>query len=156
MRWTPGRALIEQMLAEIPPKLQPVQADREHADMLIAQARTHLASAEQLAESDPEGAYALLYDGARKALTAVLENQGLRPTSTGGHLAVYDACMAQLGNVVSSTLRPFDRMRRRRKDAEYPGANAEPFTSDDVEADLSKAQAIVNAAAQVLDSMSPF
>jgi hypothetical protein len=49
----------------------------------------HLTSAQEVCAHDPEGGYALLYDAARKALTAVLGNQGLRPTSAGGHLAVY-------------------------------------------------------------------
>jgi len=31
----------------------------------------------------PKAPIALLYDAARKALTAILENQGLRPTSRG-------------------------------------------------------------------------
>jgi hypothetical protein len=43
------------------------------------------------------GGYALAYDGARKALTAILENEGLRPTTRGGHLAVFEAVRAQLG-----------------------------------------------------------
>ena len=155
-RWPVGVDVIQRMLDLIPPHLQKVHPDREHADMLIEQARAHLTSSSVLAESDPEGAYALLYDAARKALTAILENQGLRPTSKGGHLAVYEATMAQLENVLRKTLRPFDRMRRRRQDAEYPATDAEPFTSDDVAEDLPKATEIVEAAAKLLDQMSPF
>ena len=76
-------------------QLQRVPASREHADRLILQARMHLVRRE-ISEGDPAGGYTLVYDAARKALTAVLENQGLRPTSSRGHLAVYEATRAQL------------------------------------------------------------
>jgi hypothetical protein len=50
-----------------------------------------------------------LYDAARMALTAVLENRGLRPTSRGGHIAPYAAVSAQLdppmGTVLPSEVR---------------------------------------------------
>ncbi|WP_236808213.1 hypothetical protein [Amycolatopsis albispora] len=78
--------------------------------------RTHIASARLLIDSDPEGAYTLAYDGARRALAAVLQNQGLRATSRGGHIAVYEAVRAQLDPPLGSTLRPFNRMRIRRNE----------------------------------------
>jgi hypothetical protein len=37
-----------------------------------------------------------VYDAAGKAFNAVLENEGLRTTSRGGHIAVLDAVSAQL------------------------------------------------------------
>lgn len=83
MRWQQGRARVEEMLRETPATLQQVQPSREHADRLLRQSRAHLATAAKVADDDPAGAYGLLYDAARKALTAVLENQGLRPTSRG-------------------------------------------------------------------------
>ena len=66
---------------------------------MIATARRHIASATTNADSDPEGALALAYDAARKTGTALLAHQGLRPTSTGGHLAVVDAINAQFPGV---------------------------------------------------------
>ena len=69
-------------------ELQRVPASREQAERLLAQARVHVASALKVCDEDPPGGYALAYDGARKALTAILENEGLRPTTRGGHLAV--------------------------------------------------------------------
>lgn len=98
----------------------------------------------------------MLYDAARKALTAILENQGLRPTSSGGHLAVYHAVRAQLDPPMGTALRPFDRMRRRRRDAEYPPADALELVPEDVEDDIPKVEEIVGIAAKVLDRMSPF
>lgn len=122
MRWEQGRATVEQMLAD--KELQRVPPSRQHADRLLAQATNHIGTARAAAQEDPEGAYALLYDAARKALTAILENQGLRPTARGGHLAVYHSVRAQLDPPMGGTVQPFDRMRRRRKDAEYPSVDA--------------------------------
>jgi hypothetical protein len=64
-------------------ELQRVPANREHADQLLGQARKNLASAELLLDANPKRAYESIYDAARMALTAVLENEGLRPTSRG-------------------------------------------------------------------------
>src|SRR5215472_8542742 len=80
MRRNQGREVIDRLLAG--GELQRVPASRDHADRLVRQARTHLASAAEISETDPAGGYTLVYDAARKALTAVLENQGLRPTGT--------------------------------------------------------------------------
>jgi hypothetical protein len=95
MRWNQGRDVIERLLADR--HLQRVPASREQADRMIAQARQHLSSSAEICGQDPLGAYALLYDSARKALAAILENEGLRATTRGGHVAVYDAVRAPLG-----------------------------------------------------------
>lgn len=154
MRWGQGRTVIEQMLSV--GDLQKVSASREHADRLLAQARRHVSSTQNAAVADPEGAYALLYDAARKALTAILENQGLRPTSRGGHLAVYHAVRAQLDPPMGRVLLPFDRMRRRRHDVEYPPAGAPELRPEDVTEDVPKVAALLDLAQRVLDEMPPF
>lgn len=154
MRWNQGRATIDRLIAD--GELQRVPPSREHADQLLVQARKDLASAEQLCDSNPKRAYESLYDAARMALTAVLENQGLRPTSHGGHIASYTAIAAQLDPPMGSTLRPFDRMRRTRNRSEYPSFTTPDVTADNVRADLSAATAIVETCENVLDEMSPF
>jgi hypothetical protein len=115
-----------------------------------------LASAGLLLDSNPRRAYESLYDAARMALTAVLENQGLRPTSRGGHIAPYAAVAAQLDPPLGAMLRPFDRMRRTRNRSEYPSFTTPEVTADNVTADLSAAKAIVETCEGVLDEMSPF
>jgi HEPN domain-containing protein len=154
MRWQQGRDTITGMISR--GELERVSASREHADLLLAQAGRHLSSAQTIATGDPAGAYQLLYDAARKALAAVLENQGLRATSGGGHIAVLDAVAAQLDPPLGPILRPFDRLRRRRNQAEYPAAEQPGFRSEDVQRDLPKVREIVAAAEKVLDQMSPF
>lgn len=75
--WQQGRAEIDRMLAA--GDMERVQASREHAERLMEQARRHLQSAETICAPDPEGAYDTLHDAARKALGAILADQGLRP-----------------------------------------------------------------------------
>lgn len=151
MRWNQGRDAIHRMLADS--ELQRVPASREHANRLILQARKHLISANEICEDDPAGGYTLIYDAARKALTAVLENQGLRPTTRGGHLAVYEATRAQLDPPMGQVIRPFDRIRRQRHDVEYPPTAAPQIDANDVRED---AAAIVALSERLLDEMSPF
>jgi hypothetical protein len=153
MKWDQGRAVIDRMLADS--QLQRVPASREQANRLIDQARAHLSSAADICDQDPPGGYAMLYDAARKALTAVLENQGLRPTTRGGHLAVYEAVRAQLDPPMGKILQPFDRMRRQRHDAEYPPAESPTLGPADIREDIPKAADIVDLAQRVLDEMSP-
>lgn len=153
MRWVQGRQEIDQLLTDN--HLERVPPNREHADLLMAQARKHLKSASKLTD-DPEAGYAVLYDAARKALWAVLVNQGLRPTTRGSHLTAYQAVQAQLHPPMGEVLRPFDRIRRERRRAEYPDADDPAFTAEDIVDDLPKVAAIVDVAGRVLDQMSPF
>jgi hypothetical protein len=154
VKWQQGRDTLDGMLAR--GELERVPASRTHADLLISQARQHLQSVHAIVALDPAGAYQLLYDAARKALNAVLENQGLRATSRGGHIAVFDAVSAQLVPPLGTILRPFDRLRRRRHQAEYPVADQPRFVAEDVERDLPKVAEIVAAVDKVLDQMSPW
>jgi len=123
-RWEQGRTTIERLLAD--QRLQRVSASRDHADTMLAQARRYAASARFVLQTDADAAYVLAYDAARKGLTAALENQGLRPTSRGGHVALIDAVMAQLDPPLGATLRPVDRMRTRRNRVEYPSPMSFP------------------------------
>jgi hypothetical protein len=154
MRWNQGRATVDKLIAD--GELQRVPPSREHADQLLAQAHKDLASVELLRDSNPKRAYESLYDAARMALTAILENQGLRPTSRGGHIAPYAAVSAQLDPPMGAVMRPFDRMRRTRNRSEYPSFTTPEVTADNVTADLPAARAIVKTCQGVLDEMSPF
>jgi hypothetical protein len=91
-------------------ELAQVSANNELANRLLATARQHLASARLLAASDPYLAYAAVYDAIRKALSALLQVQGLRTTTSGGHLAVMHAVQAQFGPSMGAILRPVDRI----------------------------------------------
>lgn len=152
MRWNKGRETVDALIAD--KLIEQVHPDRAAADRMLDEARAHLESAAKIADSDSAGAYALVYNAARKALAAVLENEGLRATSRGGHIAVFRAVHAQLHPPMGRTLEPFDRMRRHRNEIEY-GAQGS-VVAEDVREDADKAQAIVDIAAHVLDEMSPY
>jgi hypothetical protein len=70
LRWQQGRDTIDSLLGR--GQLTRVTPNRTLADTLLTQARAHLASAAAVVQSDPAGAFALVYDAARKALTAIL------------------------------------------------------------------------------------
>jgi hypothetical protein len=81
MRWAQGRTVIDSMLER--GELERVALNAEHTAQLIAQARRHAASAQQIADAEPAGAFQLLYDAARKSLVAILENQGTAADQPG-------------------------------------------------------------------------
>ncbi|MGW4064901.1 hypothetical protein ACWEGE_41900 [Amycolatopsis sp. NPDC004747] len=153
-RWNQGRATIDALLAR--GSLERVPASREAAEAEIARARTHVASARQLLDSDPEGAYTLAYDGARRALAAVLQNQGLRATSRGGHVTVYEAVLAQLDPPLGPLLRPFNRMRARRNEIAYRSSEAPSVTPEDVTADVAKVDELIGLAEKTIPNMSRY
>jgi hypothetical protein len=96
--WSRGREEILGMIERR--ELTQVTAGTELAERLLATARQHVASARLLADSDPYLAYAALHDAIRKALAALLQVQGLRATTSGGHLAVTQAVQAQFGTTI--------------------------------------------------------
>jgi len=141
--WGQGRAVVEDMLRR--GHLERVPANRNESTHLLTKARIHLTTAAAIAGSDPETAYDALYSAARKALTAILVEQGLRPTREGGHEAAISAVEAQMDPPMGGTLRPYRRLRRRRGQGDYYGA-ADQVHPDDVALDLPAAAAIVDMA----------
>ncbi|WP_204012233.1 HEPN domain-containing protein [Sphaerimonospora thailandensis] len=136
-------------------ELTQVVADAELAERMLATARQHLVSAETLADTDPYLAYAALHDAVRKALAALLQVQGLRATTTGGHLAVQHAARAQFGASLGAILRPIDRIRTTRHESEYPTPTTW-IDEESVRDDLPAAAAVVDATGKVLSHLSPF
>lgn len=153
MSWEKGRDLIENLLSR--GHLERVPANPDEATYLIGRARRHLETAAREADDDPDIAYDALYAAARKSLTALLRQQGLRPTRAGGHEVVIQAAEAQLAPPLGAVLRPFRRLRRQRGQADYEAAEGAAHT-DDVHADLPAAGAIVDAVASVLPQLSVF
>jgi hypothetical protein len=154
VRWEEGRGTVESLIAN--GDLQRVTADLSSAKSLLEAARRHLSSAASIRESDPEGAYATLYDAARKACAALLEAQGLRATSRGGHIAVRDAVQAQFAELTGGgVVRPFDRLRRRRNDIEYPGGDS-GIDVDEVDEALARATEMVEFAERLVDELPVF
>jgi hypothetical protein len=132
-----------------------VTASTDLANRMLATARQHLASARLLAPSDPYLGYAAVDDAIRKSLAALLQVQGLRATTSGGHLAVMHAVQAQFGASMGAILRPVDRIRATRHEAEYPGQSTY-IDEESVLDDLPKAEAVVEAVAKTLPHLQTF
>ncbi len=153
MSWDKGSDVIADLLDR--GHLDQVLGDEAEAEHLMAKARAHLHTAVAVAHDDPEIAYDALYAAARKALTALLVQQGLRPTRAGGHEVTIEAATAQLAPPLGDVLRPFRRLKRRRGEGDYAGSD-DQIHPDDVHADLPAATAIVEAAAKILPQLSVF
>ncbi|TQL02348.1 hypothetical protein [Cellulomonas sp. SLBN-39] len=150
--WAQGITTVDTLVGQGQLERVPVNADA--AASMIAQARRHLVSAETLAPSDVVLAYDALHAANRKALTAVLLAQGLRPTRAGGHTAVHEAARAQLDPPLGKVVAPYSRIRRIRNAGDY--LDDITSTTEDVLADLPLCRAIVDAAAKVLGHMPPY
>lgn len=136
-------------------ELELVAPDQAFATSVIEMAATHVASAQRNAELDPLLAYAALHDAIRKSFSAVLQAQGLRATSKGGHIAVQDAIDAQFGNVMAKQLRSANRIRVRRHECEYPGPTTR-VDADEVLADLPIAREISTMCRDAIAQVGPF
>ncbi len=145
-QWPTGAHVVERMIAD--GDLEEVLPSPQHAGRLLTEARAHLRTSGASRHDDPSGSFATLYTAARKAMTAPLATVGLRPTRKGGHVAVGEAVEAMLGQA-KGVVRPFNRLRRLRRDAEYPSEDTPPLGPDDIDASLEDATDIV-------DSMTAF
>lgn len=150
-RWEQGRTTIDALLADR--RLERVAPSRELADALVDQAQRHLATAAGSVSADPTGSFQLAYDAARKALAAVLANQGLRSRGEGAHAVLLTAALAQLDPPMGRDLRQFDWLRRTRNSAEYPMPETPPIMSGDANDALPLSQAIVAIAERVIPNM---
>ncbi len=156
MSWETGSERIRELLnagdlGQVPP-------DTGLARRMLADAGRHLATA-AAAEStgDLPGAYQLAYDALRKSAASLLEAQGLRATSRGGHIAVQDAVTAQFGSTIRA-LRSFSRFRRARNSFEYPSTETPGPSEDDVKDAIRVAREVKDATSKILESavLSPW
>jgi hypothetical protein len=146
-RWAKGADQVDMLIEQR--HLQRVIADADTVDALLGSARRHVESARLTAGQDPEAAYSLAYDAARKSATAVLAHQGLRPTTAGGHLAVVDAVRAQFPGVPGLT--SLDRLRRRRNQAEYPDPRGyDPIAPDEAGDAITVAAECITSAERLI------
>ena len=146
-RWHKGEEQVARLIEQR--HLQQVAADSQTAATLLVSAGRHVESARRSADADPEAAYALAYDAARKSAMALLVHQGLRPTTAGGHIAVVDAIRAQFPGVPGLT--SLDRLRRRRNQAEYPSpASYDPITVDEAKEAIEVASGCVSSSDRLL------
>ena len=63
-RWGQGRSTVDQLVETH--RIERVAPSREVADLMLAQARQHLATASVVAATDPTAGFQVAYDAARK------------------------------------------------------------------------------------------
>lgn len=137
---------VQQMIVE--GRLDRVTKNSPQAGRMLRSCLQHLETADQRAEGDPSGSYALLYDAARKAVTAHMLVHGLRVTSRpGAHAAIVMYAEAELAAIGGEHLAHLDRMRRTRNDTEY---EERPISEQEVRNDLVHARFLVQAIAKAL------
>jgi HEPN domain-containing protein len=150
MRWSTGKATVERLLAD--GRVERVQGAQADGASWLARARRGLEAARVLAESAPDSSVVLAYDAARQACVAVLAQQGLRPTTAGGHYVVEEIVRAQFGEV----LRAFGGLRRRRNELEYPVYPTEQASAAEAAETLTTAAEIIDAAAKLVPNLGFF
>jgi hypothetical protein len=106
--WQRGAARIDDLLAG--GTLELVRGIAANGGPLLDSARGLLASAERESTGNPEAAYVLAYDAARKACAALLAQQGLRTKASGHHVTTEEVVRAQFGGPFES----FGALRRLR------------------------------------------
>ncbi len=150
-RWDRGRAEVDGLLAD--GHLQKVKPDRNLADLAIGQAKRHLDASHHTLEVDPVGSFQLAYEASRKAFAAVLENEGLRATSKGGHRAIEDALRAQLVPPLGKQISNFGWMRSLRNASAYPSFERPTADADDARKAQLMADELIALAEKLLDQM---
>lgn len=138
---------LSQLLKE--GRIERVEPDPESARLRLKEAERHLHSARAIAEDDPEGAYALLYDAARKAISAHMLANGFRPKKgEGAHFitGLY-AVDAFADPKDRESIQSFEYMRRTRNKAEYATWHV---GAQRVQKDLKHAQGIIRAVGRSL------
>lgn len=109
--------ILRQLLAE--DRLEQVEVEERVPKRELDVAFRHHNTAQLAAAVDPEGAFQLLYDSARKALQAVLFTKGLRVRRPprGNH---YTYVLVSRTNLVDQEVwRPLNWMRELRNETEY-------------------------------------
>jgi hypothetical protein len=154
LRWEQGRSSIDALLAR--GQLTRVAPNSGLAESMLDQARAHLASAGMVVKTDPAGAFVLVYDGARKALAAILVNQGLRAGGDGAHAVLLDAVLAQLDPPLDAIFRPFSWMRPLRNHTEYPSPEYPVAQSADVAEAIPAAAEMIDVATRVIGQMPTY
>jgi len=149
-----GRSRVDGLLAAR--RLQRVPANQDLARALLEQARAHVRTSVAAEDDDAIGSFQLAYDAARKALTAVLAAQGLRPTSRGGHAVVEEAVSAQFVPPHGGIVAPFRWMRPLRNDSEYPSLGRPVARAEDAAAARTAAMGMVEWAAGLIQGLSDY
>lgn len=150
MTWQRGVDQVELLLRE--GSLEVVSGAAADGTELLESAGRLLDSATREVDANPEAAYVLAYDGARKACASLLAQQGLRTRSGGHHVTTEQVVRAQFGGAFDS----FSALRRRRSEIEYPRHPGDDVTQQEAQIAIDRATAIHSAAGELLPHLTMF
>jgi len=147
---SPDRVWLSEAIATR--DLERVTANMAAAGDRINDARRHVRSARALADDDTPLATAACHDAIRKAITAHMLANGLRPRGgEGSHRIVLEYARTQLGDVIDEDdLEEAREIRQDRALAEYGDFPTRQLNSAHVRAAAQVAERIVNAVAEAL------
>ena len=150
MIWKRGKAEVRDLLAS--GHLEHIGGTAANGSALLASSARLLESAEREVNLNPEAAYALGYDAARKACAALLAQQGLRTRSSGHHVTTERVVRAQFGGPFDA----FGTLRRRRSEIEYPRHPGDDIDSSEAAEALEQVREIYLAAEKLLDQLTVY
>lgn len=144
-RREPQTESVDDLIAQR--RIERVPPNRAAIRDWVNDANRHLRSAETLADSDPRLAYAACHDAVRKALTAHMSANGLRPRAgEGAHVTVIAYGRERLqGLIGDDVLDELDTLRRVRRIAEYGEAPSSSVDAQEVRAAIPVARTTVDA-----------
>lgn len=150
MTWKRGKAEVRDLLAS--GHLEHISGAAANGSALLASSARLLESAEREVNLNPEAAYALGYDAARKACAALLAQQGLRTRSSGHHVTTERVVRAQFGGPFDA----FGTLRRRRSEIEYPRHPGDDIDSSEAAESLEQVREIYLAAEKLLEQLTVY
>lgn len=149
-RWSCGASEIEKLIAG--GELETLTESAAMGSALLTKANATLATARRIIESDPSSALVLACDAARSAAMALLAQQGLRPTSKGGHYADERVLRAQFGD----KFREFGALRRLRHEWEYLRLSEYQAIREEAARSAAAAHEIIQASEDLIGDMDLF
>ena len=132
--------------------LQTITGEMTDGQAWISKAMKTLTTAAAIVDDDPESALVLAYDAGRQVATGLLAQQGLRPTTAGGHLAVVRAIVDQF----NGPFKELDSLRRRRNDLQYPAYPGDLIDLDEARAAIETVRGFLSSAEQLLPAIGFF
>jgi hypothetical protein len=121
-------------------ELENVDADLEGATLALDEADRHVQSARAIARDDPNGAYQLAHDAARKAVMSSMRANGYRVRKgEGAHALTAKYAAAAIDSALGKRL---ESARRRRNRSEYGSAF---FDSDAIADAVDLAESLIAA-----------
>lgn len=148
--WQPARGVVMSYVA--PERIESISGAAAQGAPHLDSARAALVSAHRELELNPEAAYTLGYDAARKAAVAILAQQGLRARGQGHHATTQESVRAQCGGAFEN----LGTMRKRRNEIEYPLVPGGGPDAAEVAEALEWTAQMITHAEQVMDDLPIF